>query len=249
MKKNITAVLILLLIGIVILYKYKNQSESQSEILLFPETTINLSLPEPSGLYYDNKSNTLWTVSDENSTIYNIDLKGKILESIVVDGFDLEGITMIDDSILVTILERERTVVFINKAGKELKRFKIDISGEPNKGLEGISYNPFNSHLYIINEKEPGILFEIDTSGNIISLDTLRFASDYSGLSNMKANNGLWIISDEEEAIYKYSLNDKIIKKFKVDIEQIEGIAFNDEKSLLYIVSDPLEKLFIYSLP
>jgi len=40
---------------------------------------FELEIAEPSGLTFDKANNTLWTVSDENSTIYEISLEGKIL--------------------------------------------------------------------------------------------------------------------------------------------------------------------------
>ena len=40
-----------------------------------------------------------------------------------------------------------------------------------------------------------------------------------------------------------------LIKKYNIVIEQIEGISINFEKSLLYIISDPLEKLYVFEIP
>jgi uncharacterized protein YjiK len=249
MKIKILAVLVTFMFGAVIICNYNTTSDVDTLVLLSPVETIDLTVPEPSGLYYDKVSNTLWTVSDENSTIYNINLSGEILNTIVVDGIDLEGITMMNDSTLVTILERDRTLVYLNKSGKELKRKKIALNGNPNKGLEGISFNPSNSHFFILNEKEPGMLLEIDTLGKILEQKKLDYSSDYSGLFYVESKEELWIISDEGKSIFKCSQNGSLIEKYKVNIEQIEGIAIDSENSTLFVVSDPLEKLFIYSLP
>jgi uncharacterized protein YjiK len=249
MKNKILAVLVIFLLGTIIICNYNNVSDSDTLGLLSPTATIDLAVPEPSGLYYDKVSNTLWTVSDENSTIYNIDFSGEILNTIVVDGIDLEGITMMNDSTIVTILERDRTIVFLNKSGKELKRVKIELNSDPNKGLEGISFNPANSHFFILNEKDPGMLLEVDTLGNIIEQNNLDYSSDYSGLFYVESKEELWIISDEGEAVFKCSQDGAIMEKYNIGIEQIEGIAIDSENSILFVVSDPLEKLFIYSLP
>ena len=249
MKKTVLAILILLLIGIIIICNYNNQDDTHAEIVLTPINSIELSVPEPSGLHFDKTTKTLWTVSDENSTIYNIDLNGNILNKIIVNGLDLEGVTKINDSTLATILERDRIVVFLDEDGMELKRFDINVKGDRNKGLEGISYNINSSNLYLLNEKEPGKLLIIDTSGNLIAQNTLTFAKDYSGLFIVESKKELWIISDEDEAIFKCALDGTVLKKYKINIEQIEGITIDEENGLLYLVSDPLEKLIVYKLP
>lgn len=248
MKKKIILMLVLIFIMLVIIYNYSS-SNGFTNKTLHPITTIALHVPEPSGLHYEKSSNSLWTVSDENSTIYNISLEGKILSTLTVDGFDLEGITIIKDSILVTILERDRSVVFLNKLGKEKSKYSLSLEGKPNKGLEGIAYNPNKSILYVLNEKNPGMLITIDSTGSITSKNILDFASDFSGLCYNDIKDELWIISDENEAIFKCSSNGSLLAKYSVNIEQIEGIAIDFEDSKLYVISDPLEKLYIYELP
>jgi len=246
MKNSITLILIFL---IIISFGILSVDDTKLEKSLIPINIIELRVPEPSGLYFDLKSNSLWTVSDENSTVYNIDIEGNFLHSFEVNGQDLEGITMVDDSTIVTILERERVVVFLNTNGDELKRFSINLKGKPNKGLEGITFNTINMRLYIISEKEPGILLEVDTTGTEMGRIELDYASDYSGLDYVKSKDELWIISDESESILKCSNDGLLLEKFKINIEQVEGIAIDEENCLLYLISDPLEKLYIYSLP
>ncbi len=51
-------------------------------------------------------------------------LMAKYFQKLLVDGLDLEGITIIKDSILVTVLERDRAIVFLDKKGKEQNRIK-----------------------------------------------------------------------------------------------------------------------------
>ncbi len=58
----------------------------------------------------------------------------------------------------------------------------LNIKGKPNKGLEGITYNPQNNSFFVVNEKKPGLLLEIDSKGKTINKNELKFASDYSGL-------------------------------------------------------------------
>ncbi|MFZ1289797.1 MAG: SdiA-regulated domain-containing protein [Melioribacteraceae bacterium] len=216
---------------------------------LKPISKTKINVPEPSGLYFEESTNSLWTVSDESSKVYNIDFSGNIINSFAINGFDLEGITFINDTTIAIILERTREVVFLNSSGKEISRFSLSLYGKPNSGFEGIEFNPNNNHLYIVNEKVPCLLIETDLKGNIIFQIKIEFAEDLSGLCYDKAQNELWIISDESKAIYKCKTDGTLIQKFAVEIKQIEGIAINFKESKLYIISDPEEKLYIFNLP
>lgn len=248
MKKIILSALILITLSIIIYCKY-GTIKHETQFTLTAIESIDLKVPEPSGLHFDGKTNSLWVVSDEDNTIYNLTPSGKILSKLKVDGKDLEGITIVDDSVIVTVLERARVILFLDKKGNELNRINVDISGEPNKGLEGITYNSNKKSFYVVNEKEPGILFEIDVNGNVKSKNELTFASDYSGLFYNKLDNSLWITSDEDNALFKCSIDGKVIQKYLIDIEQIEGVSFDIKNKLLYIISDPLEQLFIFEMP
>lgn len=247
MKKVLLFVIIFIIVAVIFFLIKKEEVNQKTH--LQPIKSISLTVPEPSGLFFDKTSKTFWTVSDENSTIYNIDSLGNIISEIKVNGKDLEGITKLNDTTLVTILERERTIIFLNINGTELNKINLDLKGEPNKGLEGITYNSTKNELYIINEKDPGLLLTIDSSNSVIKKQELYFTSDYSGLDYVEELDMLWIISDEGNAIMQCTTEGKLIKKFTVDVEQIEGIAVDYENKLIYIISDPLEKMFIYRLP
>ena len=214
-----------------------------------PISQKKINVPEPSGLYFNEAKNTLWTVSDESSKIYNIDFNGNVLNSFSINGFDLEGITFLNDTTIAIILERTREVVFLNIFGKEISRFSLDLYGKPNSGIEGIEYNPNNEHLFVVNEKSPSLLIETDLKGNILSKKKIDFAKDLSGLCYDKEKNELWMISDESKAIFKCSTDGKVIQKYEVDIKQIEGIAINFSQKKLYIISDPEETLYLFDLP
>ena len=245
MKKGI--LIISTFVFLLIFANYIYQSDDASSLKLI--ASISLNVPEPSGLCFDEVSNTLWTVSDENSTVYNIDRNGKVIKSFKVNGIDLEGIGKINDSTLVTILERDREVVIVDTSGKELNRFSINLKGEPNKGLEGVVFDRKSNRFFILNEKKPCLLVETDKEGKFISKTELKFAPDLSGIDISANNKELWITSDEAEKIYLINLSGKIIKEYKINIEQVEGIAVNQKENHLYIISDPLEKLYIFSLP
>ncbi len=249
MKKSILIVLFIVLMSVIIYCNLFNNNKKATATNLTPVEELKVKVPEPSGLYFDTINKTLWTVSDDNSTIYNLDLKGNTLSTIKVDGYDLEGITSLNDTVLVTVLEQDREVVFLNKSGKEIKRFTVDVKVKRNQGLEGVTFNKSDSTLFIITEKNPGLLIKVDLNGKILNKTKLKFASDYSGLQYAEYDSSLYIISDEDKAIFKCNLDGTVLEKYKIKIKQIEGIAIDSENSIMYIISDPLEKLFVFHLP
>jgi uncharacterized protein YjiK len=214
---------------------------------LKPVKTFSLQIPEPSGTTFSN--GILWVVSDENSTVYKINATGKKIYSFAVNGFDLEGITLVDDSLLAIVLERSREIVLTDSLGKEIARFSVDIKGEENSGLEGITYNPVNKHFYLINEKNPVLLLETDRNFKEISRKEISETKDLSGIYYSNKDDCLWLLSDEDRKIIKYSFEGKILAEYRINVEQPEGIAFSKNEGEIYIVSDKTEKLYVYTNP
>lgn len=253
MKNKFQILSLLVLIAVFILsafVKCKEQSIKQNENnKLQLLNKILLKLPEPSGITFNKKDKTLYVVSDEFSKIYKLLTNGKITDSISVNGFDLEGVTCINDTTLATILERNRTVVTLTTSGKELSRFNLDLYGKPNKGIEGIAFNPNNNHIYVLNEKKPGLLLEVELNGKLISKKKLNFAKDYSGLFFDEIKNELWITSHENKSIYKCTTDGTVLNSFFVDVQQLEGVAINFVTKKIYLICDKTHTLFIYLLP
>ncbi len=112
----------------------KNKKEETVKTLNF-SISEKIPVPEPSGidLSYDEKG--FWIVSDENSKVYLIDSWGKEVKSFKVNGEDLEGITLIDDSTLAVVLERTREVVILDTSGNELKRTALDLGRRIKLGV------------------------------------------------------------------------------------------------------------------
>lgn len=207
-----------------------------------------ISVPEPSGLDMTQDNRGFWTVSDETSTIYRLDNEGNVVQTIKVDGFDFEAITLIDDTVLVILQERTREMVFLNTSGTEFKRIKLDLEGELNSGPEGIAFNPKNRHFYVLNEKKPSLFVELDEQLNIIKKDTLKFCKDVSGLYFDEKNQLLWMLSDESQLVIKTDLNGKLIEKIAITIPQPEGITLSQDGKKLFIVSDNKETLYVFNI-
>jgi uncharacterized protein YjiK len=203
---------------------------------------------EPSGLDLTFDEKKFWVVSDQNSKVYLIDSWGRVVKSFKVDGEGLEGITVIDDSTLAVVLERTREVVILDTSGLELKRRKLNLKGELNSGLEGITFDPKGKKFYVLNEKQPRLLLTLDEELNELRRDTLNFSKDVSGIYFDNADNTLWILSDESQRIFKADLSGNPIDEFKINVTQPEGITFNKDHTKLYIVSDKNGSLYVFNL-
>ena len=224
-----------------------DKTENSIKTLSF-SVAEKIPVPEPSGLALSFDEKGFWVVSDENSKVYLIDSWGRVVKSFKVNGEDLEGITVIDDSTLAVVLERTREVVILDTSGLELKRAKLDFEGELNNGLEGISYDPEEKKFFVLNEKKPRLLITLDENLVEIKRDTLNFAKDVSGIYFDAVDKNLWILSDESQRIFKTDLSGNPIEEFKIKITQPEGITLNKARTRMYIVSDKTENLYVFNL-
>ena len=235
------------LLAVLLAFSCNNKKEESVKTLTF-SIAEEIPVPEPSGIDLTFDGKAFWIVSDQNSKVYLIDSWGKEIKSFKVDGEDLEGITVIDDSTLAVVLERTREVVVLDTSGKELKRAPIDLKGGLNSGLEGITYNPKDKIFYLLNEKKPKLLITLDKDLVELKRDTINFSKDVSGIFYDDLDNTLWILSDESTSIFKTDLSGNPIEEFRLKIAQPEGITFNKERTKLYIVSDKTENLYVFNL-
>jgi len=242
-----TIYLSILLLAMLFSFCSKSNTEKSVKTLSF-SVAEKIPVPEPSGLDLAFDEIGFWIVSDQNSNVYLIDSWGKVVKSFKVNGEDLEGITVIDDSTIALVLERTREVVILDTSGLEFKRAKLDLEGELNNGLEGISYDPEEKKFFVLNEKKPRLLLTLGENLNEIKRDTLNFAKDVSGIFFDAVDKNLWILSDESQRIFKTDLSGNLIEEFKIKITQPEGITFNKARTKLYIVSDKTESLYVFNL-
>jgi uncharacterized protein YjiK len=224
-----------------------NKRQDSSNNLQFSVAEL-IPVPEPSGLDLNYSETGFWIVSDDNSNIYLIDSWGKEVKRFKVNGEDLEGITVIDETFLAVVLERTREVIILDTAGTELRREKLNLKGDLNNGLEGITYNPVLKRFYLVNEKNPVLLLTLDEDLMELSRDTLDFIKDASGIYFDQRDNKLWILSDESQMIVKTNLSaSEVFDKIKIRIKQPEGITVNKAGTRLYIISDVTGSLYVFN--
>ncbi len=247
--KNCATITCILLLT---LSQYKcntNRQESPIPEKLSLQKMTPINVPEPSGLALSFDGKNFWTVGDSDSKVYKLDFNGNVIKSFVINGEDLEGISVIDSIHLAVILERTREVVIVDTSGKEVKRKQFDLKGRLNEGLEGICFDVNKNFFYLLNEKRPGLLIKTDSSFNEIFRKELKLAKDYSDIFFSQADNTLWILSDESNKIIQTDLEGKMIKEYHIKVQQPEGLVVDYKNKRVFIVSDKKEEFYEFKLP
>ena len=122
----------------------------------------------------------------------------------------------------------------------------------PNKGAEGVAYDPFEHVLYIVIEKEPMRVLKL----NILSGDvTVPFdaqavlgglVTDLAGICFEPRHRHLILLSQESSALVQMTTSGRVLAPpVPVAGTQPEGVALSPDGNTLYVISEPNE-LFEY---
>ncbi|MBC8465741.1 SdiA-regulated domain-containing protein [bacterium] len=215
----------------------------------------SLSVIEPSGLTFDEKTSSLWTVSDQTGKVVNIDTSGNVIRQIILPPFDLtlpdlEGITFNAElSELLVINELNSSIVRISASGRIIESVRImENPGLANNGLEGICYKGDTKNYFLIKENDPKII--IKTDSNLLELERfeVNFSNDLSGIDYDAVSKTLWIVSESSRYVINCNLEGDEIRKYSIDSMAPEGIAIDPGNKKLYIVSDDNSTLGIFSI-
>ena len=256
------------------------QAEIPNKIVFKSSTNIKdrkEGLKEPSGLTLSNGKDALWTVSDNSTKIFLINLSGVLKKNKTISDpelAELEGVAISNDGEhLYVVREDTNEVIQVHIEEKVITKHiaLVNITGysdmvkqlpghfDPklgdNKGLEGITIHPNTGNIYVL--KESGLLIEISADlSTILMYYNLDFADDYSGICFENANsNRIWISSDTSESIYLFDLNNKkTLKTFKLEDSKgktypsAEGITYDLDRKNLYLVTDDGHRLYRYEV-
>jgi uncharacterized protein YjiK len=207
------------------------------------DVSFPLNIREPSGLSFSVSGDALYVVSDKSGGIYRIDFTGEVLDKLPFHGHDLEGIEVDKENGDIWVVEeRKQNILHLSKSG-ELIETITDIKAETkhNSGLEGIAKN--GDILYLLTEKDPGLLIVYNISSKKQHHIKLDFAKDYSGIDYDATDNTLWIVSDESQTLNHCTIEGKLISGQKIDVMQAEGVAVDRAAGICWIVSDGDSKL------
>lgn len=207
-----------------------NLKDYQVEIdgLVIPE------LQNASGFTHNEKTNTLFTVLNQESQIVELDLKGQVIRKIHVTGVDdLEGITYIADNHYVIADERDNRLISVIIEDDEID---IDVTDAPklrlgmnpagNKNFEGVSWDDRHKRLLVVKERNPKYVMSITgffeaQIGKPLNIEINRIEAfeaaikwamrDLSSITYHSKTGHLLLLSDESRLIKEYSEDGKAV--------------------------------------
>lgn len=225
-----------------------------------------------SGLTFNTNSGTLFAVINNPEKLIELNIHGKVLRTIKLEGFeDTEGLAYLGDNQFAILEERKRAIVLISVTAdtRTLSRHNQQSLSLPslstiphtkkpnNNGFEGITIDSKTGRIFIVNEKSPRQLVQVDgfnaNMTNIsvsIPLDLENFPmgnKDFSGIHHDQHHDRLILVSDESKQLVEIDINGQIGSRMTLkagnaglthSVPQAEGITF-DQEGTLYVLSEP----------
>jgi len=239
--------LIIFLFTILLLSCNKNNNDAFLQLNLLSQ--YHVDIPGISDLSSYMNENEFLAVSDTLGKAYVISATGELIRTLNYMGGDLEGVTFASiDSTIFVLEEKKKVVVKLDTNGNEILRFPVVVNNTYIKhGPEGITFNPSNEHLYVVNESSPSLLIEMTLSGEVIASNELNFAKDYSAVCYDPLDSSLWILSDDSELLAKCDLSGNPLKQCNTGIPKCEGLVVDSKHSRIYIISEQTSTLYTFS--
>ncbi|WP_300449167.1 SdiA-regulated domain-containing protein [Accumulibacter sp.] len=216
---------------------------------------------EFSDLAYNPATGTLFTVSSKQPLLIELSREGGVLRRIPVRGAsDLEGVAVLEGGCMAITDERQhRLSIFrIDPGTQELRAEhfiqQVDLghAEEPNKGFEGLAWDPRHRRLLLGKEKYPVMLYGLPSDGCRVTgeLQELQdlggYMTDLAALTVDPRSGYILALSQESHLLVElnetYQPHSFItllrgLNGLEHSIPQAEGLAL-DEAGNLYVVSE-----------
>ena len=204
---------------------------------------------EPSGLSLAGGGASLYTVSDATNQVFLLSLNGAVLATLDYTGVDLEGVVFdASDTTLLVVEERSREIVKLSTSGQELSRHALDVPGSGmNSGLEGIAIREADHTIFVVNEKDPALLFQLNADFTVASEHELGAGIDYSGICHDAITGLLWVVSDQAGVLFTWDFESGVVDVFNLPVNKPEGVAIGPD-GRIYIVSDADDRLYVFEV-
>jgi uncharacterized protein YjiK len=235
--------------------KYKVAGEA----IVLPEVE-----DDASAITFSPETGSLFVALNNPPTLIELEMDGKVKRTVKLQGFqDTEGVAWIEGQTFAVIEERRRNLVLVeigpqteSVSYQEVLKFLVEPQPSENRGIEGIASDSDGKRLFIVKEREPRRLYEVELPAEAGELEigipwdlekTSHGMKDVAGLFFHAATSHLLILSDQSKCIVECTLDGEEVARLKLtagsagltaDIGQPEGITM-DDKGNLYICSEP----------
>ena len=211
-----------------------NAAQWQGKSLWLPAYRVTLEAQpirgltrNASGLSFNNRTGTLFTVINRPPQLAELTTDGRLLRKIDLDGVrDPEGIAHVRDDTYVIADEHSHAMYWVqigadttrvSTAGSPSLRLSIDAAH--NSSFEGVSWDSERNRLFVVKEKRPlrvlvisGLdslqrpgAFRVDISEWKSSGAASLFLSDLSSLTLHEPTGHLLLLSDESALAVEYA--------------------------------------------
>jgi len=200
-------------------------------------------IPEPSDVVYDSSSAHLYIVSD-HGMLYETDTIGNIIRKAKEEGQDFEGVEIKGDYIYVSDETPRKIYKYLKKDLSLEKVYSVSWSGALNKAFESITYN-YSKNCFVLVSEAPVYIIEYDEKFNVLEKYPFHEARNMAGARWHKGQ--MYLLSSLDEAIFKVDpLTYKVIAKYKINMLNPEGLAF-DAHDNIKVTSDDLQRMYFYN--
>ncbi len=204
---------------------------------------VDVRVPEPSDVAVDPQTGHLFIVSD-GGTLYETDAVGTIIRQAVDEGVDFEGVEVKGDYVYVADESPRKVHRFAKSTLLRDRTYSTPYGGARNSGFESVTWNETKHCFVMAIEKDPATICEFTEDFVPINQYNFKAARDIS--SARWWNGSLYILSDEDEAIFQCDPTTYAVKaKYNINLLNPEGLAF-DKDGQVIVSADDLQRLYFF---
>lgn len=234
-------------------------------------TLLTEILANLSGLTFDADNNRLLAVVNNPEEVLTLDLAGNITGRYPLQDFvDTEGIAHLGGDRVAVVEERSHSIYFIDLPAlpgplrkQEFRALQLGIDYGDNDGFEGLAYDRLNDRLFVVKERSPRRLYQVNGLRESLAgrfnlsvldrsgwLDRAGELDDLSSIEIDPVTQHLLLLSDESQRVVELTGDGVALGDLRLDrggwqAPRPEGIAI-DSAGTLYVVSEPNEFYRLY---
>ena len=211
-----------------------------------PKEIFDMPFDEPSGLAFNAQTGTLFTNNDGTvSNIYEISTSAELLNTLIVNGTDFEGIAFsLNYDTIFVVEEVNWKVIMMDLTGNTIGEIEVAHDANQVNGLEGITIDPETGHIFVLGEKNNPELIELTVNGVEVFRTDLDFSPDVSGITIHPVWKTLFVVSDEAYSLNEVTKTGEFLRSWYIPLDQAEGVTFGENEHVIYMVADRGGKLY-----